>query len=133
MLKYFMKYFENISVFNEIFQNALPFLTPCLFLPHGVMAQNLVMLNTRRPNCVLLVKSFLLSTSTDYLRFPISINQIKNIKSLISWLFKLSPQVTTCSKPQHLQTKSVSLTVTDTDSSLLAENHRSIDWWTFKL
>jgi len=65
MLKYFMKYFGNISVFNEIFQNAMPFCTSCLFLPRGVMAQNLMMLNAC--NCLLLVKYFLLLTSTDYL------------------------------------------------------------------
>src|SRR6218665_284971 len=83
------------------------------------MTENLVVLNTR--NCLLLVKSFLLSTSTDYLRFPFSINQIKNNKSLIIWLFKLSPQVTTCSKPQHLQTKSVTYSLTVTDSQHLQE------------
>jgi len=42
----FMKYFVNISVFNEIFQNVMPFCTPGLFLPGGAMAQDLVMLNT---------------------------------------------------------------------------------------
>jgi len=104
MLKYFMKYFGNIFVFNEIFQNAMPFCTPCLFLPHGAMALNLVMLNTC--NCLLLVKCFLLLTSTDYLWFPFSINQIKSIKIWIIWLFNLS-QVTNCSKSQHSQTKSV--------------------------
>jgi len=41
MLKYFLKYFRNVYVFNELFQNAI--CTPCLFLPHGAMAQNLVM------------------------------------------------------------------------------------------
>jgi len=35
MLKYFMKYFGNICVFDEIFQNAMPFCTPCSCLPHG--------------------------------------------------------------------------------------------------
>src|SRR6218665_2438037 len=82
---------------------------------HGAMAQNVVMLNAC--NCLLPVKCFLLSTSTDYLRFPFSINQIKNIKTLIIWLFKLSPQVTTCSKPQHLQTKSVTDSQSQTDST----------------
>jgi len=33
-----MKYFENISVFNETFQNAMPLCMPCLFPPHRVMA-----------------------------------------------------------------------------------------------
>jgi len=38
MLKYFMKYFRNISVFNEIFQNAMPFCTSGLFLTRRAMA-----------------------------------------------------------------------------------------------
>src|SRR6218665_3483896 len=53
LLKYFMKYFGNISEFNEIFQNAMPAGMPCLFLPYQALAQNLVMFNTC--NCLLLV------------------------------------------------------------------------------
>ena len=78
-----MKYFGNVSVFNEIFQNAIPLCMPCLFLLNEAMPQNLVMLN--KYNCLLLVKCFLLSTSTDYLGFPFSINKTKNIKTLIIW------------------------------------------------
>src|SRR6218665_1895864 len=33
MLKYFMKYFGNVSVFNEIFQNAMPLFGDGLSLP----------------------------------------------------------------------------------------------------
>ena len=64
-----MKYFGNISVFNEIFQNAVQLSLPRLFLSHRATAQNLVMLGLNRPtcNCLLLVICFLLSTSTDYL------------------------------------------------------------------
>jgi len=83
MLKYFMKYLENISLINFIFQNAMPLCRPFLFLPHGAMAQNVVMLNTC--NCLLLVKCILRSTSTGYLRFSFSVNQIKSIKTLIIW------------------------------------------------
>jgi len=101
-----LKYFGNISVFNEIFQNAMPFCTLCLFLPRGAMTQSLVMLNTC--NCLLLVKCFLLLTSIDYLWFLFSINQIKNIETLFIWLFKLS-QVTNCSKSKRSQMKSVTV------------------------
>jgi len=45
MLKYFIKYFGNVYVFNEIFKDAMPLCMPCLFLPNWAMAQNLVMLN----------------------------------------------------------------------------------------
>src|SRR6218665_3120064 len=46
-VKYFMKYFCNISVFNEIFQNATSLCSTCFFLPQGATAYNyLVMLNT---------------------------------------------------------------------------------------
>ena len=78
-----MKYLENISLINFIFQNAMPLCRPFLFLPHGAMAQNVVMLNTC--NCLLLVKCILRSTSTGYLRFSFSVNQIKSIKTLIIW------------------------------------------------
>src|SRR6218665_1957296 len=65
MMKYFFKYFKNICVFNEIYQNAISLCTPCLFLPYGAIAQNLVLLNTC--NVLLPAKWPLLSTSTDYL------------------------------------------------------------------
>lgn len=38
-----LKYFENVYVFNEIFLNAMPICTPCLFLPHWALVQNVVM------------------------------------------------------------------------------------------
>src|SRR6218665_466418 len=37
-VKYLMKYFVNISVFNEIFQNATSLCSTCFFLPQGATA-----------------------------------------------------------------------------------------------
>lgn len=39
-VKYFMKYFGDVYVFNEIFQNAMPLYMPRLFLPHWSLTQN---------------------------------------------------------------------------------------------
>jgi len=55
-LKYFMKYFGNISVFNEIFQNTVQLCLPRLFLSHRATAQNLMMLNT----CIYVIVCYLL-------------------------------------------------------------------------
>src|SRR6218665_2639568 len=41
-----MKYFGNISVFNEIFQNATSLCSTCFFLPPRCHGTYLVMLNT---------------------------------------------------------------------------------------
>jgi len=106
-----LKYFGNISVFNEIFQNTMPLCTSCLFLPHGAMAQHLVTLNTW--NCFLPVKWFYFQHTQIICDFHF---QIKNIKTLNIWLFKLS-QVTTCSQSQHSQTKSVTVSQSQTDST----------------
>src|SRR6218665_3673886 len=45
MVKYFMKYFGNVYVFNKIFQNAMPLCLICFFLPHRGHCMYLVMLN----------------------------------------------------------------------------------------
>jgi len=59
---------RNSSVFNEIFQNAMPFCMHCLFLAHQAMAQNLVMLNT-----LLFVSCYMLFTFDIHRLFVISI------------------------------------------------------------
>src|SRR6218665_184932 len=45
-VKYFMKYFGNISVFNQIFQNATSLCSTSFFLPQRCHGTYLVMLNT---------------------------------------------------------------------------------------
>ena len=37
-VKYFMEYFGNFYVFNEIFQNAMPLCPTCFFLPQRATA-----------------------------------------------------------------------------------------------